>query len=103
MAAVEIHAYNYSMKPTQAIALYRGAIRRVVPRHRALNPWIFGSALGGEDSDGSDLDLLVDPQDDTSVFDLAAIQYEIQKVIGVPVDVLTPGDLPESFREAAPL
>jgi predicted nucleotidyltransferase len=104
----EANTYNCSMKPSKAIALHRDAIRSIVARHRALNPRIFGSALRGEDTEGSDLDLLVDPQDDTSLFDLGAIQYEVQKLIGVPVDVLTPGDLPESFRErviaeAAPL
>jgi predicted nucleotidyltransferase len=104
----DANTYNCVMKPSQAIALHRDAIRSIVARHRALNPRIFGSALRGEDTDGSDLDLLVDPQDDTSLFDLGAIQYEVQQLVGVPVDVLTPGDLPESFRErviaeAAPL
>ena len=96
------------MRPSQALAQHRDAVRRIVAQHRARNPRVFGSALRGEDADGSDLDLLVDAQDDTSLFDLGAIQYEVQKLIGVPVDVLTPADLPESFRdrviaEAAPL
>jgi predicted nucleotidyltransferase len=96
------------MKPSQAVALHRESIRRIVASHRAHNPRVFGSALKGEDSEASDLDLLVDPQEDASLFDIGAIQHELQKLLGVPVDVLTPGDLPESFRErvvaeAAPL
>ena len=87
---------------------HREAIRQIVARHRARNPRVFGSALRGEDTEQSDLDLLVDTQDDTSLFDVGAIQYEVQRLLGIPVDVLTPGDLPESFRarviaEAAPL
>lgn len=96
------------MKPSQALDHYRDAIRQIVASHRARNPRVFGSALRGKDAVGSDLDLLVDAQEDTSLFDLGAIQYEVQKLLGVPVDVLTPGDLPESFRdrvvaEAVPL
>ena len=87
------------MRPSQALANHRDAIREIVARHRARNPRIFGSALRGEDPEGSDLDLLVDSQDDTSLFDLGAIQYEVQRLLGVSVDVLTPVDLPQSFRE----
>ena len=97
-----------AMKPSRALSQHRDAIRQIVARHRARNPRVFGSALRGEDAEGSDLDLLVDTQDDTSLFDLGAIQHEVQKLVGLPVDVVTPRDLPESFRdrvvaEAAPL
>jgi predicted nucleotidyltransferase len=96
------------MKPSEALVQHRDAIRRIVASHRARNPRVFGSVLRGDDAEGSDLDLLVDPQEDTSLFDLGAIQYEVQKLVGVSVDVVTPRDLPESFRdrvigEAAPL
>jgi uncharacterized protein len=30
--------------------------------------------------------------------DVAAIQIELEKLLGVPVDVLTPNALPEKFR-----
>jgi predicted nucleotidyltransferase len=56
--------------------------------------------LRGEDRDGSDLDLLVDPTPETSLFDIGAIQIELQVLLGVPVDVLTPRALPEKFRAA---
>lgn len=96
------------MRPSRALARHRDAILQIVARHRALNPRVFGSALRGDDVEGSDLDLLVDTQEDTSLFDLGAIQHEVQQLLGVTVDVLTPGDLPERFRErvvaeAAPL
>lgn len=86
------------MKPSQALARHRSAIREIVARHRAANPRVFGSARHGHDREGSDLDLLVDPAPDASLFDLGAIQFEIKRLIGVEVDVLTPDDLPESFR-----
>lgn len=86
------------MKPSQALERYRPEIREIVARHRAANPRVFGSARHGRDQEGSDLDLLVDPRPDASLFDLGAIQYEIQRLVGVEVDVLTPDDFPEHFR-----
>ena len=63
------------------------------------NPRIFGSVLRGEDSDDSDLDLLVDPSPDTSLLDLAKLQLEIESETGIKVDLLTPKSLPPTYRE----
>lgn len=49
--------------------------------------------------DGSDLDLLVDPSPRTTLMTLAAIQLEAERLLGVHVDVLTPGSLPHRFRD----
>lgn len=86
------------MKPSEALALHRVAIRQVVASHRACNVRVFGSVLHGQDTDSSDLDLLVDPTPDTTLMDVAAIQVELQHLLGVSVDVLTPKALPEKFR-----
>jgi len=86
------------MKPSEALASNRAAIRRVVEAHRAQNARVFGSVLHGEDTDGSDLDLLVDPTPETTLMDVAAIQVELQCLLGVSVDVLTPKALPDAFR-----
>jgi hypothetical protein len=55
--------------------------------------------LRGEDTEASDLDLLVDPLPGTTLFDLGAIQIELEEALGIRVDVLTPGDLPAKFRD----
>jgi predicted nucleotidyltransferase len=86
------------MKPSEALALNRAAIRRVVEAHRARNARVFGSVLHGHDTSSSDLDLLVDPTPETTLMDVAAIQVELQRLLGVSVDVLTPKALPDSFR-----
>ncbi len=86
------------MKPSEALQTHRAAVRRVVESRRARNPRVFGSVLHGEDCEGSDLDLLVDPNIDTTLFDIGAIRHELRQLLGVPVDVLTPNALPEKFR-----
>lgn len=88
------------MKPSDALALNRVAIRRIVESHRATNARVFGSVVHGVDTDESDLDILVDPTRDTSLMDVAAIQVELQNLLGVAVDVLTPMALPDKFRSA---
>jgi uncharacterized protein len=86
------------MKPSQAMQANRAAIRSVVQSHRACNARVFGSVLHGQDTDQSDLDILVDPTEQTTLFDIGAIRHELRKLLGVSVDVLTPNALPESFR-----
>ena len=49
-------------------------------------------------SDDSDLDILIDPTSETTLFDIGAIRHELLQLLGVRVDVLTPRALPESLR-----
>jgi predicted nucleotidyltransferase len=86
------------MKPSVALKLYRDAIRVATARFRSSNPRVFGSALSGADEEGSDLDILVDPLPGATLFDLGALQVELEDILGVPVDLLTPGDLPPRVR-----
>ncbi|MGI9141876.1 MAG: nucleotidyltransferase family protein [Fluviibacter sp.] len=87
------------MKPSVALQKHRAVIRSVVERYRARNPRVFGSVVHGDDVEGSDLDLLIDPTQDTTLMDVAAIKVELEKSLGVSVDVLTPKALPIKFRQ----
>jgi predicted nucleotidyltransferase len=86
------------MRPSQALDLKRSAVRETVSRYRVTNPRIFGSVLRGTDLDGSDLDLLVDALPGTTLFDLGGLQVELESLLGIHVDLLTPTDLPPKFR-----
>jgi len=86
------------MKPSDALNSNRAEIRRVVEARRGRNARVFGSVLHGQDTDGSDLDILIDPTPETTLFDIGAIRHELGQLLGVPVDVLTPNALPETFR-----
>lgn len=87
-----------TMKPSDALRSHSAAIRGVVEAHRARNARVFGSVLHGRDTDDSDLDILVDPTPETTLFDISAIRIELRRLLGVPVDVLTPNGLPDKFR-----
>jgi predicted nucleotidyltransferase len=88
------------VKPSEALESNRAAIRKVVEAHRARNARVFGSVLRGEDTARSDLDILIDPTPETTLFDIGAIRHELAKLLGVAVDVLTPDALPDKFRAA---
>ena len=86
------------MKPSEALHLNRAAIRLVVESHCASNARVFGSVLHGHDTENSDLDILIDPTPETTLFDIGAIRHKLGQLLGVPVDVLTPNALPDKFR-----
>ena len=86
------------MKPSQALASHRDAIRHVVESHHAGNARVFGSVVRGDDTEDSDLVILIVPTPETTLLDIGAIRHELLQLLGVPVDVLTPKALPEKFR-----
>ena len=86
----------------------RELLHGAVARHHAENLRVFGSVLHGKMGEDSDIDFLVDPLPGATLFDLGGLQIELEALMGAPVDLLTPGDLPLSFRnrvlqEARPL
>lgn len=87
------------MRPSQALAQHREAVCSAARRYHVKNPRVFGSVLLGHDTEDSDLDLLVDPLPGATLFDLGGLQEELEELMGLRVDVLTPADLPSTFRE----
>jgi len=87
------------MKPSDALNKYRDDIKSIVMAHRVSNIRVFGSAIHGDDTDDSDLDLLVDPTSDTTLMDIGSMRYKLRELLGIPVDIVTPKSLPASFRE----
>jgi predicted nucleotidyltransferase len=87
------------MRPSIALQRHRDRIREIALSHRVTNVRVFGSVLSGEDTEESDLDILVEPTEETTLLDIGAIQYELEELLGIPIDVLTPKALPDKFRQ----
>jgi uncharacterized protein len=87
------------MKPSKALEAHRDELRSLVSRYGLSHPRVFGSVLNGTDTEDSDLDLLVDAAETTTLFTLAGIEHEAQQLLGVPVTVLTAGFLSPKFRD----
>jgi predicted nucleotidyltransferase len=86
------------MRPSQALALHRARIRQIALSHRVQDIRVFGSTARGEDTEGSDLDLLVEPTPETTLLDIGAIRFELKQLLGLDIDVLTPNALPDKVR-----
>jgi len=86
------------MKPSAALDQNREAVRAAVGRCRAANPRVFGSVLRGDDQEGGDIDILVDALPGAALFDLGGLQMDLRDILGVPVDLVTPEELPRRIR-----
>jgi len=86
------------MKPSILLAANRDAVRAAVARRKAANPRVFGSVLHGDDAEGSDIDILVDALPGATLLDLGGLMMDLEEILGVKVDLLTPNELPRQFR-----
>jgi len=87
------------MRPFIAFNTYREQIRAIILAHHTTNARVFGSVIRNEDTETSDLDLLVELTSATSLMDIGAIRFQLKALLGINVDVVTPNALPDSFRD----
>jgi predicted nucleotidyltransferase len=62
-------------------------------RYGANNIRVFGSVARGDNRESSDVDFLVDLEKGRTIFDLAGFAADLTDLLGVNVDVVTPGGL----------
>lgn len=89
------------MRPSEVLPLHRETIRQLVLDAGMANPRVFGSVVRGEDNEESDLDILVDPGLKTSLMDMAGLQIQLEEILGIRVDLLTPRGPHPRFRDRA--
>ena len=90
------------------LASRRNQILELAAKYGARNVRVFGSVARGEETHGSDIDLLVTLDADRSLLDHAALQVALQNLLGCPVDIATERGLRPQIRtrvlrEAVPL
>ncbi len=67
---------------------HRNEIDRLVREHHGRSVSVFGSVARGEETSESDIDLLVDFDEQSTLFDLLHLQEAITGVLGRSVDVV---------------
>lgn len=75
------------------LARHRREILDAAARHRGRRVRLFGSVARGDDRPDSDIDLLVDFETGSSLFDLMHLSAELERLLGRPVDVVSAGGL----------
>lgn len=68
----------------------REEILALAARRGATNVRVFGSVARGEEGPDSDLDLLVDMEEDRSLLDLGGLLMDLESTLNLPVQVATP-------------
>jgi len=87
------------MKLDEQLNTNREAILCLAAKHGAHSVRVFGSVVRRETDAGSDVDFLVEMEPGRSLFDLGGLQYELERLLGRPVDVVTERGLKARIRE----
>jgi predicted nucleotidyltransferase len=66
----------------------RDEILRVAAKHGAHDVRVFGSVARGEARPDSDVDLLIELDDDRGVLDLSELILDLQDILGCEVDIV---------------
>ena len=77
----------------------RDEILRLAERYRTGEVRVFGSLARGENTQGSDVDLLVKTCPGCSLFDLGGLLEDLQDLLGSRVDLVTEDGLKPRLRE----
>lgn len=71
----------------------RAEILRLAETHGARNVRVFGSVVRADNREDSDVDLLVEFDTGKTLFDLIGLKLDLEGLLGVTVDVVTPNSL----------
>jgi len=83
----------------RAISEKRDQILRLAEHYRTGEVRIFGSVARGENTTGSDVDLLIKTKPGCSLFDLGGLLADLQDLLGCRVDLVTEDGLKPHLRE----
>lgn len=96
------------MTTLNALRAKRNEILAIARRHGAHNLRVFGSVAREADTPASDIDLLVDFEAERSLYDLVALQADMESFLARRTDIVTAASLNNHLRdrilqEASPL
>ena len=87
------------MSLQQILQEKRQEILAIAAKHGAYNVRIFGSVARGEADETSDVDILVELEEERSLFDLGGLLMDLENLLECQVDVVTVRGLRKRIRE----
>ena len=63
-------------------------IDKIAAKYGIKRMFVFGSVARGESSTTSDIDLLIEMKEDVSALGVGGFQYEVEKLLGIRIDVV---------------
>lgn len=79
------------VRPSVVVERLREAVLGVVKDNHGRAVHVFGSAARGDDRPDSDIDFLVEFDEDADIIDLLTLEEELARLLTVPVDVVSAG------------
>ena len=79
--------------PSVVLDRCREDVQRLAAAHHLSYVRVFGSVARGTDMLSSDIDLLVTPDEDASLLDMAAFMLDVEELTGYEVDVISDAPL----------
>lgn len=77
------------------VAEHRDEILALARQHGAHDVRLIGSVARGDERQDSDIDFLVRFEPGRSLFDQAGLLHDLEELLGVGVDVVSEGSLPD--------
>jgi hypothetical protein len=87
------------MKINERLRQKREEVLKLAHQHGASRVRVFGSVAKGEDTEASDLDLLVEMEAERSLLDIVAIKQDLEDLLGCRVHVVTEAAVCPYLRE----
>jgi predicted nucleotidyltransferase len=87
------------MDLTELLARRRESILELASRNGVTDIRVFGSASRGDSGVDSDIDFLVEFEEERSLLDHSRLILDLEELLGLKVHVLTPGSLHHSIRD----
>ena len=81
------------------VRAHRAEIKHLCAKAGAKNVRVFGSVARGQETALSDIDMLVDLQDDTGLFALVALRGELERLLDAGVDLVPAVSLKNGVRQ----
>lgn len=96
-SAVMVDRLQAAMRPLphEALEQHRNELKELAADYGLSNVRVFGSAGQGTDTTDSDLDILVTRSPNVGLLAIAEFTIAAEQLLGIPVDVVTEGRLPE--------
>lgn len=86
-------------KKQPTIAEIRKVVLPITREYNVRNVRIFGSFARGEPRMRSDIDLLIDPPDGMTLFDLSGLKIDLEEALERKVDVVPADSIKPALRE----
>jgi predicted nucleotidyltransferase len=97
----KIGGEKMSTRSTQELLVIMRELKpKIMKRYKAKEIELFGSIVRGEQSETSDIDILVDFEEGADLFDLTGLAIFLEEELGRKVDVVPKRALREELRQS---